>query len=475
MAAAALLCAILAACGLFVPPTPSTYAGCYSTPKQNRGPQLALGFSETSGNYVPGEVLVAYKPATLASVRLPRAAQQRRARSLARDFNLTKLETLIPEANVDVLRVPAGRSVPEILAALRRDPRVRYAQANIVLRPLAFAGAQNASQPNDPLFEQQWNLREFGVPEAWEKTTGASSVVIAVLDSGVDTQHEDLAGRSVQGCDLYNEDNDPSPGNPEQLLETQLHGTHVAGIALATGDNGKGIAGVAYKNVKLLPIKVFDDNGTDSQHTSTVVATKAIRWAAGLPVEGLNRNPNPAKVINMSVGGEGYAPVLNDAVRDATRAGSLVIAAAGNAGSSNSILTPANAPDSLAVGSVDTTLQRSSFSNYAQNGRSVDIMAPGGFNPAVCGGAGVLSSVPPPAPGAGQNTYGCIAGTSMAAPFVAGVAALIWSQNPSMSVQQVREKLLASTLFNAQMTEPQYGAGILCADLALGAATTCGK
>ena len=94
-------------------------------------------------------------------------------------------------------------------------------------------------------------------------------------------------GRALPGCDVYNEDNDPNPGVPSQISTNQQHGTHVAGIALADGNNGKGVAGVAYTGVRLLPVKVFDDNGGDSQKTSVSVVVKAIRWAAGLNVEGM--------------------------------------------------------------------------------------------------------------------------------------------------------------------------------------------
>ena len=160
-------------------------------------------------------------------------------------------------------------------------------------------------------------------------------------------------------------------------------------------------------------------------------------------------------------------------MQDARNAGVLVVAAAGNSYSTDSIFTPANAPGALAVGSVDENYERSDYSAYSKSGRTVDLMAPGGVGQSYCGG--VLSTLSPPYAGAPENNYGCEEGTSMASPFVAGVAALIWSQNSGLSADEVKAKLLASTEYTAAMNPAEYGAGVVCADRALGAATLCGK
>lgn len=455
-----LLLPLLAACNLFAPPTAPLSDKCYTNPAEpgnSSAAQLALGSADAE--YVPGQLIVAYKA---------EGPQRRTAsRSVHARYGLKTLAKL-GGAGSELVSLPRGVSVETMLRRLEGDPRVRYAEPDRYLYPLAL--------PNDPGMSEQWNMTAFGLPQAWALETGKSNVVIAVLDSGVDLSHEDLAGRSVPGCDLYNGDNDANPGSPSQVVGDQRHGTHVAGIALATGDNGEGVAGVAYSGVKLLPVKVFDDAGTDTQSTATSVVAKAIRWAAGLNVDGMNRTPYPAKIINLSLGGDTKGKpvqILDDAVRDARNAGVLVIAASGNSGRNDIIFAPANAPGALAVGSVDQNYGRSDFSNYAATGRSVDLMAPGGTGDNACGM--IYSTLSPSFEGATESEYGCERGTSMAAPFVAGVAALIWSQNPDLTDDEVEAKLLASTRFNAEMNRPEYGAGVICADRALGAATLCGQ
>jgi subtilisin family serine protease len=304
-------------------------------------------------------------------------------------------------------------------------------------------------------------MLNFGLPQAWRIETGRESVTIAIIDTGVDTRHVDLEGRLVPGRDFGDGDNDPNPG---ASTGDPAHGTHVAGIAAATGNNGVGVAGVAYRGVSILSVKVSDSFG----RIATDTVAKAIRWSAGLPVEGVDMNPHPAQIINISLGAPVTSQVLNDAVTAARGAGAIVVAAAGNSFLRNAIYTPANAPGALAVGSVDNSRQCSSFSNYNTTGRTVDLMAPGGVGPGPLP-VGVLSTIP-------GNQYGHMSGTSMAAPFVAGVAALIWSQNPDLTADQVIERLKRTAYFNPVTMNPaEYGRGIVCADRALGASSRCGQ
>ena len=459
-----LLLPLLAACSIFGTPTAPLSDKCYTNPTNADDPgaaQLALGAADAE--YVPGRVLVSYKEGTTSTLL---GTLSTRASNVRSQYGLKTLSRLGSAGQNELVALPKGTSVEAMLRTLRADPRVRYAEPDRYLYPQAL--------PNDPDLGEQWNMLAFGMPQAWALETGKSNVVIAVLDSGVDLTHEDLVGRNVPGCDLYNGDNDPSPGSPAQIVGDQRHGTHVAGIALATGNNGKGVAGVAYSGVRLLPVKVFDDSGTDAQRTATSVVAKAIRWAAGMSVEGMNRNPYPAKIINLSLGGDDTVETLNDAVADARAQGALVIAASGNSGRGDTIFTPANAPGAIAVGSVDQDgMRRSDFSNYDSDGRTVDIMAPGGLGSNLCGT--IYSTLSPSFEGATESEYGCERGTSMAAPFVAGVAALIWSQHPEWTDDEVEAKLLASTTFTESMNKAEYGAGVICADRALGAATLCGK
>ncbi len=490
---------LLSACGIFGGNPVSEI--CYTNPQPAPSAQLSL--NRAGGTYVPGRLLVSYRGeralnlsgSAAPSERLKQKALVAVARTVRKQYNLGTLGLLGAAAGSEIVRIPAGTDALQLAAQLRRDPRVRYAEPDYYLyllelplqtpaqaalpqlTPAQVTSAQ-AALPNDPFIGEQWNLLNFGLPAAWRLETGKDTVTLAVLDTGVDLAHEDLAGRSWPGCDVYDQDNDPSPGSPSQDGNGHRHGTHVAGIALATGDNGKGIAGVAYTGVKLLPVKVFDNSGGDSQRTAVSVVAKAIRWSAGLSVDGMNRNAHPAKIINMSLGGPGSGPdgtieSLNEAVQDARNAGSLVISASGNKYYTDVILAPANAPGAIAVGSVDEDYRRSDFSNYNTAGRSVDLMAPGGSGDSSCGG--VLSTFSPAFEGATESAYGCQMGTSMASPFVAGVAALIWSQNPNLSADEVEAKLLSSTLYTPAMNTAEYGAGVICADRALGAATLCGK
>ena len=502
MALLAALLPVLNACNWFSPQNPVSES-CYTNPPaasaqpafdDKLGEDAGVGAYGAYSAYVPGRLLVSYRggvgPGDLTKAEGGGPTALGAARSIRQRYDLTTLSRLSASDlesahSVDptgdylseVVRVPDGADIPALAAELERDPRVRYAEPDYYLRPLGTPdpdlpdpGLPDPDLPNDPDLFEQWHLLGFGLPEAWALETGKPGVVLAVLDSGVDLTHEDLRGRTLPGCDIFNGDNDPSPGSPAQLGENQRHGTHVAGIALASGDNGRGVASVAYSGVRLLPVKVFNDNG--SQLTSTSVVANAIRWSAGLSVEGLNRTPYPARIINLSLGGAGNVQTLDDAVRDARNAGSLVVAASGNGSSSEAIFTPANAPGALAVGAVDADYTRSDFSNYSAAGRTVDLMAPGGFGENSCGA--VYSTVSPAFEGE-ADTYGCERGTSMASPFVAGVAALIWSQNPDLTDDEVEAQLLSSTRYTPAMNRAEYGAGVVCADRALGAATLCGE
>ncbi|MDZ7704646.1 MAG: S8 family serine peptidase [Trueperaceae bacterium] len=424
--------------------------------------------------YVPGQLLVSYHAPR--SVLLTQNLRDDLASAVAADYTLTRLRSLGPDAP-DLVTVSGD--VERALAALRADPRVRTASPNYYLDTLAL--------PNDPLLDQQWHLTDFGLPQAWEIETGQDNVTIAIIDSSVETEHEDLVSKLLPGCDLYGSkdasgqnnggDDDPSPNpNPDDNpnARTVTHGTHVAGIAGARGDNNTGVASVAYTGVRILPVKVFDDNGVSATYDSLIAG---MRWSVGLPVEGFRRNPNPARILNMSLGALGISSndrqIVDDAVAEVLAYDTLVFAASGNDGRDNDIRTPADSPGVIAVGSIDQDLTRSNFSNYATSGRSVDLMAPGGFRDG--GGSGVcISQAADILSTFWPDGYGCLSGTSMSTPYVSGVAALVWSQNPDFSADDVRNVLLTSTYRQSGWSEAEYGRGLVCADRALGAATLCG-
>lgn len=435
-------------CGTF--PTPSGFTAAGTPSRLSSALQMfdLLGGVQAPARYVPGEILVQYHaPIGIQSTTTRLRHMQELSVEVQAQYGL---ELVRPAGlrSPAVMQAAAHENVEAAARRLMRDPRVAYAEPNYYLQTL--------NVPNDTFYTQQWNMNLFGLPEAWSIETGKSSITVAIVDTGVDMQHEDLTGRVLPGCDFHGRDNDPTPGPRTH------HGTHVAGIVAANGDNAQGVAGVAYTGVKLLPVKVFDESGSGA--TLSIVAD-AIRWSAGLSVPGYRDNPNPAHIINLSLGANGTSHTLDNAVADARKAGVIVVAASGNNASSTQIVTPANAPGAVAVGSVNSTFERSNFSNYNTTGRTVDLMAPGGY------GVGGCTYVPSSLNG---DAYGCMAGTSMASPFVAGVAALVWSQNPTWTAEQVIEQLHASTYFDSTWRAYEYGHGIICADKALGMSTTCG-
>ena len=394
------------------------------------------------------------------------------SRSVAYDygFSLKKQATFLRPALVEI---PAGETPAGFAKRLAADSRVLYAEPNYYLELLKI--------PNDPRYGEQWHLSDFGLPQAWDLETGVNDVVISVIDSGVDIDHQDLKAKVLPGCDFYTRpasadrealsgDNDPNPGIPNGGRSE--HGTHVAGVAAALGDNATGGAGVAYgAGIKILPVKIFDDSGGGAQISHLI---DALYWSAGLDVPEVASNPFPADIINMSLGADpADIPEELQSIRRAAAAvsaqGVLMFAASANNGFSDRIYVPAADPNVVAVGSVDASLERSGFSNYNFSGPTVDIMAPGGFGNGGCPAGNILSTFT-------DDDYGCLNGTSMSSPFVAAVAALVWSQNPDLNAAQVREQLFATTLYDEAFMNPQeYGRGIVCADKALGAATLCGQ
>lgn len=418
---------------------------------------------------VPGELLVAYRAPDNAFLEafgrgaagpvagggdLYTQALEANAAEVRTAHGLVRLGSGSPTELAGLPELVGAADADGALESLRSDPRVLYAHHNYYLETLHV--------PGDPLYSQQWNLSRFGMPQAWDAYLAGSKprgAVVAIIDTGVDPHHPDLAGKLLPGWDFNGGDADTSPGTSGAAA----HGTHVAGIAAASSDE-VGVAGVAFApEVRILPVKVFNDAGVGGTMADLI---QAIKWAAGLQVGGAPRNEYPAQVINLSIGVAGVYPALDAAVRAAWQAGSVVVAAAGNRRAGipdRGVLSPANAPCAIAVGSVDADRQLSSFSN---TGPEVELVAPGGLGSGGC--SGIISTIP-------GGVYGCMSGTSMATPFVAGVAALIVSQGDLSSPDDIRQRLGASASAVDRYAPDTAGHGLLCADAALGAATSCGQ
>lgn len=273
----------------------------------------------------------------------------------------------------------------------------------------------------DPRLPEQWALTAIGVEAAWSVTRG-SGVTIAVIDSG-SGPHPDLDANLDPGRNLFMGADEV--GAPD--VDTVGHGTHVAGIIAAVANNGVGIAGVAPES-RILPIRVL---GPDGRGRSGDVIT-AVRLAAD----------SGARVINLSLGGDQESPGLSDAIRYATEKGSLVVAAAGNDGPAAAPKWPAAFELTLAVAFTD---QQNVPSSRSQSGEYIDIAAPG---------VSILSTT--------NGDYGYSSGSSMAAGFVSGAAALLFAAQPTLTNAQVRDILLrTATDIGAPGIDPLTGYGLL--------------
>ena len=351
--------------------------------------------------------------------------------------------------------------------------------------------------PNDPGYSGSWALQRTNAPAGWAVTTGNSSTVVAVIDTGFALNHEDLtnswytnpresgttqagdscwtgtpANKASNNCDddgngyvddwrgwnFYLQDNDPMAGRTNPNGQAVAHGTETAGLAGATGNNGKGIATINWAT-KVMPLQVLSDDGPG--YTSDVAA--AIYYAVD----------NGASVISMSLGGFDYDPWLSDAVAYAYSRNIPVVAAAGNCGTGSEAGCSSTAPGAMmypalydhvvAVGASDSANGRASFSSY---GPRLDVMAPG---------SGTITSPTWTAANATSLYSGALYGTSYAAPQVASLVSLIKSIRPTSSVEDVRALLMATatrpTGMNGQFYTEPYGQGIINAGQALAVAS----
>ncbi|MBN1669443.1 MAG: S8 family serine peptidase [Kiritimatiellae bacterium] len=372
---------------------------------------------------VADEILVRFRPARAEPAMAQLAATAGIRVLHSRRFNFGRWQRI---------RVNSDKPLKQAIEACRQHPDVLYAEPNYIVEAYLT--------PDDPRFDQLWGLRNTGqtggVPgadinaiEAWDIAT-TSHVVVAVIDSGVDYNHPDLAANiwanpaeiagngldddgngyvdDVRGWDFYDSDNDP--------MDVGGHGTHVAGTIGAVGNNAEGVVGVCWQ-VRIMPLKFI---GTFSG--STADAIEAIEYATAMG----------AQVMNNSWGGGGYSVAMKEAIEAAHAAGLLFVAAAGN--SSEDTDTIAHYPSSydvsniIAVAATTDADLLASFSSYGAT--TVDLGAPG---------KNIWSTIP-------SHQYGQKSGTSMATPHVAGACALLWGvAGPGMSHMEVRQALLDGT------------------------------
>jgi subtilisin family serine protease len=317
-------------------------------------------------------------------------------------------------------------------------------------------GAPGTGPVNDPLFPRQWALDQVNAPEAWARGATGAGTTVAVVDTGVDLQHPDLSSKLVAGHDFVAGSND-CPAGPQ---DENGHGTHVAGIAAAVTDNGIGVAGVA-PDAQIMPVRVLDAEGSGASED----VAAGIVWAAD----------HGADVINLSLGElpivgqlEPLNAEIEAAVTHAWDAGSLVVAAAGNE-SFPLCSYPSFADHGVCVGATDSRGLPSYYSNFPNNKTMLGFRAPGGVGSIFCeDDEDIWSTMWPGSDfdctGSGLlSGYDTLAGTSMASPQVAGVAALLSGQG--LTNQQIVDKLKA-TSSNHGTYDPVMGYGIVDADAA---------
>jgi subtilisin family serine protease len=395
-------------------------------PGQASGKLLPLALSTP---FAPGMIIVGLKP-TLSDHRFS-AGWGSEAR------------TELTNMGVSFIQVPIGEEAAAVELA-RQDPAVAFAEldylatANGGQKTFLSRGFAN-SLPNDPDLAQQWGLKKIGAPLVWNYSSGSPDVLVAVLDSGIQLNHPDLTGQiwtnpkeipsnyldddqngkvdDVHGWHFFHQCtvNGCTLGENANVSDDYGHGTLISGVIAAKTNNAVGIAGTA-GNSRILPVKVLDQYGNG--------------WYSDIAAGIMYATDQGAKIINLSLGGDPDSTVLRDAVDYARARGVLVIAAAGNCGDTGVNCSPAiNFPAAydpvLAVGASDANDLRAAFSDY---GPQMDLVAPG---------VDIYSTW-------NYGNYLTRSGTSLAAPYVSGVAALLWAYNPSLSLTEL-ETLLSET------------------------------
>ncbi len=417
---AILLAALLSISGLFVsvPVMAATRQGT-----------LAASAGPDSTPAKAGELLVKLKPGVVPS------------KFFTAFFGSDALPDIDNVSDLGITRIKIDSDRVQLLKTLLgNNQAISFVQENHIYK------AQGV--PSDPQYSQQWGLSIIHASQAWDSTKGAG-VKVAIVDSGVDLNHPDLAANidhnsngSVNGYNVFHDTSIfpvGSYGYDASSLPTDKngHGTHVAGI-VAAAENGQGVVGVAPK-AKIIPVRVLDKDGEGDD----LSIAQGIHWAAD----------HGARVINLSLGGPSVGSVVNDAIKYARGKGDVIVAAAGNYGK-GTISYPAALPGVISVAATTNTNELASFSNY---GSGLDVSAPGAY---------ILSTLPTYNVTLNQegapNNYGYMDGTSMASPFAAGVAALVIANNPGFTPDQVEQKMKSTTLdLGPKGTDTTFGAGLL--------------
>ncbi|MAM86409.1 MAG: peptidase S8 [unclassified Hahellaceae] len=442
-------------------------------------------------DFVPNEAIVKFKSGVMSQFSAPDG----RVIPMTlkhQDTSRATLATMDRSARMKSTSagVPAGEVLPGLksvnpeaydklmtlrdIKAMRQQGHVEHADPNYIVRPLAV--------PNDEFYSYQWHYPQINLQQAWDVTTGESSngdpVIVAVVDTGVFLDHPDLKSQLVPGYDFITplgisldgdgpDANPDDPGGSAERGRSSFHGSHVAGTIAARTNDGIGGAGVSW-DAKIMPIRVLGDSGG-----TTYDILQGVRFAAGLGNDSGTLPARRADIINLSLGGPGGTLEEQAVYTQAYNAGVIIVAAAGNDNTSvNSY--PASFEGVISVSAVD---MQSKITNYSNFGQRIDLAAPGGDSSVDLNGDGysdgVMSAVADDTSGQREATWKFYNGTSMAAPHVAGVIALMKAVYPELTPAQVDTLISSGELTNdigAAGWDEYYGYGLIDAHKAVLAA-----
>lgn len=371
--------------------------------------QSSILNTSNSTNYRKGEIFVRFNSSNANLKEISKKANLQVGATVVEEFSEVK--------GLQLVKIPENISLQDALAKYLANPYVLYAEPNYLY--------QEETIPNDKYYGDQWGLSQINASMAWNITTGSGKVIIAIIDSGIDLNNPDLKAHiwinpgEIPGNGIDDDHDgyiDDVYGwnfvdNNNNVTDDDGHGTHVAGIITAIGNNTIGVTGVMW-NATIIPIKFLDRNGEGYIDD----AVSAVRYAT----------KKGANIINCSWGGSEYSKALKDVI-DASSA--LVVCAAGNEDGANDDVSPVypasfTSPNIISVAATDQNDALASFSDYGVN--SVDVAAPG---------TGILSTLP-------GSKYGYMSGTSMATPYVSGLAGLIKSIRPDLTALQIKYTIL---------------------------------
>lgn len=433
-----------------------------------------------SDNFIAGELVARLRPSmkragmraltSTGSLKRPFRADQPlllNAKNAARAFGGSKTTGATSYLGVPGLKISAEmqRKMETIdaLKHLHASGQFEYVELNHIYQHQSV---------NDPLYPQLWHYQQIDLSDAWRSSTGEGTIV-AVLDTGILSEHPDIQGQLVPGYDMISDPNnavdgdgiDPDPEDPgdePNNTNDSWHGTHVAGTVAAAANNGTGIAGVAY-GAKIMPVRVLGADGGSNYDIA-----QAIYFASGLANDSGTVPERRADVINMSLGGPGRSQTMQDAVTAAREGGVIVVVAAGNDNDDARNYTPANLDGVVTVAAVRRGGVRAGYSNF---GPSVELTAPGGDTSSPWADGGVISTLGrETAEGDIEFVYGGYQGTSMAAPHVAGVVALMKQMAPEMTPEQFDQLIMDFGVSYGEAPSATLGYGQIDAERAVASA-----